>query len=161
MMGEKPVSSDTRSQRLLAALKDRAPRVTPQRRLILEVISGSDGHLSADAIVTEVTLRMPTVSPSTIYRNLQALEGFGLISHIHMGHGPAQYQAIDHGAHLHLVCGTCGGTQEIDRDTIRSLEASLLDVHGFKPNLEHFAIYGTCKGCASGPVRSNPLGGES
>jgi Fur family transcriptional regulator, ferric uptake regulator len=132
----------------LAQLKELTPRVTPQRRVILEAICDLDGHLSADEIVTEVTQRLPGVSPSTVYRNLQALENVGLISHVHMGHAVAQYQPANHGGHHHLVCGTCGRTEKVDKRVTRSLQRSLLASHGFEADFEHFAIYGTCAACA-------------
>jgi Fur family ferric uptake transcriptional regulator len=137
-----------RSEELLAQLKELTPRVTPQRRVILETICDRGGHLSAEDIVAEVTRRLPGVSPSTVYRNLQALENVGLISHVHMGHGVAQYQAADHGRHHHLVCGICGHTQQIDERTTSNLQRSLLEAHGFEADFDHFAIYGTCAECA-------------
>ena len=140
--------SNTRSEELLAQLKELTPRVTPQRRVILEAICDLDGHLSAEEVVTEVTRRLPGVSPSTIYRNLQALENVGLISHVHMGHAVAQYQPADHGGHHHLVCGTCGRTQKVDKGMTRDLQDSLLTSHGFQADFDHFAIYGTCAECA-------------
>ena len=137
----------TKSEELIAKLKELTPRVTPQRRVILEAICDLDGHLSAEEIVAEVTDRLPGVSPSTVYRNLQALESVGLISHVHMGHAVAQYQPADHGGHQHLVCGRCGRTEKIDPGTTRNLQRSLLASHGFEADFEHFAIYGTCAGC--------------
>jgi Fur family transcriptional regulator, ferric uptake regulator len=140
--------SNPRSEELLAQLKELTPRVTPQRRVILEAICELDGHLSAEEVVAEVTRRLPGVSPSTIYRNLQALESVGLISHVHMGHAVAQYQPADHGGHHHLVCGTCGRTQKVDKGTTKDLQDALQASHGFKADFDHFAIYGTCAECA-------------
>jgi Fur family ferric uptake transcriptional regulator len=140
--------TSTRSKELVARLKELTPRVTPQRRVILETICELDGHLSADDLVAEVTRRLPGLSPSTVYRNLQALENVGLISHVHMGHAVAQYQPADHGGHHHLVCGTCGRTQKIDRKTTTKLQRSLMTSHGFEADFDHFAIYGTCAECA-------------
>jgi Fur family ferric uptake transcriptional regulator len=142
--------SNARSEELVARLRELTPRVTPQRIVILEAICDLDGHLSAEEIVTEVTRRLPRVSPSTVYRNLQALENVGLISHVHMGHAVAQYQPADHGSHHHLVCGTCGRTQKIDRKTTGKLQRALLASHGFHADFDHFAIYGTCADCAHG-----------
>lgn len=136
------------SDELLAQLKELTPRVTPQRRAILEAICERDGHLSAEDIVENVTGKLPGVSPSTVYRNLQALENVGLISHVHMGHGVALYQPASHGRHHHLVCGTCGRTQEIDQRTTGNLQRSLRASHGFEADFDHFAIYGTCADCA-------------
>jgi Fur family transcriptional regulator, ferric uptake regulator len=147
----------SRSQELVDRLKELTPRVTPQRRVILESICELDGHLSAEAIVGEVTRRLPGVSPSTIYRNLQALENLGLISHIHMGHAVAQYQPADHGGHHHLVCGTCGRTEKLERRATRSLQRALLSSHGFEADFDHFAIYGTCAECAA--ARDRGAGG--
>jgi Fur family transcriptional regulator, ferric uptake regulator len=142
-------NAQARSEEMVARLKELTPRVTPQRRAILKALCDVDGHLSAEEIVAEVTRRIPGVSPSTVYRNLQALENVGLISHVHMGHAVAQYQPADHGGHHHLVCGSCGGTQKVDKRTTQALKRSLLASHGFRADFEHFAIYGTCADCAA------------
>jgi Fur family transcriptional regulator, ferric uptake regulator len=143
----------SRSEELIGQLRALTPRVTPQRRVILESICDLDGHVSAEAIVVEVTRRLPGVSPSTVYRNLQALENLGLISHVHMGHAVAEYQPADHGSHHHLVCGTCGRTEKLEKRATRNLQRSLLASHGFEADFEHFAIYGTCADCAAGRDR--------
>jgi Fur family ferric uptake transcriptional regulator len=146
------------SDDLLDQLKELTPRVTPQRRVILQTVCDLGGHVSAEDIVSEVARRLPGVSPSTVYRNLQALESVGLISHVHMGHAVAQYQPAGHGGHQHLVCGSCGSIHKIDKRMTSGLRRSLLASEGFEADFEHFAIYGTCAKCAA--TKGNDFSGR-
>ena len=51
------------------------------------------------------------VHMSTIYRFLDELEELGVVSHSHLGHGPAVYDISPVG-HFHLVCEVCGAVTE-------------------------------------------------
>jgi Fur family ferric uptake transcriptional regulator len=89
---------------LRAALKERGWRMTPQRRLILEAITRSRGHISAEQVHREVVREYPEVNLTTVYRTLEVLEGLGYIRHTHVHGEAAQYQRTDEPAHQHVVC---------------------------------------------------------
>ena len=54
-------------------------RLTPQREVLLRVLSKAMGHPTADDMVQRVRKVLPTVSAATVYRNLQELVREGLI----------------------------------------------------------------------------------
>ncbi|MDD3890049.1 MAG: transcriptional repressor, partial [Syntrophomonadaceae bacterium] len=58
---------------LLERLSALGFKITPQRRLILEVLQESNRHLSAEEIAELVREIQPSVSVATIYRNLNLL----------------------------------------------------------------------------------------
>ncbi|MFC2019363.1 Fur family transcriptional regulator, partial [Chloroflexota bacterium] len=60
-------------------LKQKGLKLTPQRRLILEIIHESRSHLTAEEIITYVQSRVPGVNKSTIYRTLELLEELGCV----------------------------------------------------------------------------------
>jgi Fur family ferric uptake transcriptional regulator len=49
--------------------------------------------------------------------------------------------------HLHLVCGKCGSVGDAPIDAAANFVQNLADDYGFKTDVTHFAIYGTCAEC--------------
>lgn len=137
---ERPVD-DLRTQ-----LRGRGFRMTPQRQLVLDAVNEL-GHATPDEVLTRVRSVADGVNISTVYRTLELLEELGLVRHAHLGTGPPTWHPADHAKHLHLVCHTCGSVTEADVTLADSLVGSLRDVHEFSTDMEHFAIYGTCRVC--------------
>jgi Fur family ferric uptake transcriptional regulator len=130
-------------------LHDRGYRMTAQRQLVLDAVS-SLGHATPEEVLARVREVSPGVNASTVYRNLELLEGLGLVRHSHLGSGPTTWHAASHSGHLHLLCRTCGGVTEVPVALADGLVGSLEALSGFKPDMEHFAVQGTCAECLSG-----------
>jgi Fur family ferric uptake transcriptional regulator len=128
-------------------LHDRGYRMTAQRRLVLDAVAAL-GHATPEAVLARVREEASGVNVSTVYRNLELLEELGLVRHSHLGNGPTTWHAATHSGHLHLVCGTCGSVAEADLSAARELVGRLRDDLGFIPDMEHFAVQGTCARCA-------------
>jgi Fur family ferric uptake transcriptional regulator len=139
------VQRDTSLADLLHA---RGSRVTPQRQLVIEQVLATRGHIVPEAIYVEVSRRFPNINRSTVYRTLQLLEEMGLISHAHVEEGSTRYHRAEEPAHMHLVCHSCGGVQEIvDLSVGESLRHALHERYGFESDLTHLAIAGRCRAC--------------
>ncbi|NCW91747.1 MAG: transcriptional repressor, partial [Actinobacteria bacterium] len=82
-----------------------------------------------------------------VYRNLETLENVGLVQHTHLGHGGATYHAAEELTHLHLVCGKCEAVGDAPLEIASTFVNALSDEYGFKTDVSHFAIYGTCSNC--------------
>jgi Fe2+ or Zn2+ uptake regulation protein len=65
-----------------AALRGVGLRLTGPRRLVLEVVRGSDAHPTAEAVHQMVRCRLPRVSLGTVYRNLRLLVAQGLVKEL-------------------------------------------------------------------------------
>ena len=103
--GESPDLSSVDA--VIAHLRSRGNRVTSSRRILLEVLFGADGHMTAEELATAVQKRAPDVHLSTIYRNLDEFEVLGVVYHSHLGHGPSSYLLASQ-AHAHFMCADCG-----------------------------------------------------
>ena len=132
---------------LRAALKERGWRMTPQRRLILEVILRSSGHISAEQVHRQVVSEYPEVNLTTVYRTLEVLEDLGYVRHTHFHGEAAQYQRTDEPAHQHVRCTVCGMDQELDVSVIEPLVDELRERYEFHADLSHTAILGVCGPC--------------
>ena len=131
---------------VLALLRARGGRVTGPRRLLLEAIFEADGHRTAEELAADVRAKAPDVHISTIYRNLESLENLGVITHAHLGHGPAMYH-LAATTHVHLVCERCGTTIEASEELFGGLAESAEARFGFRIDPRHFAVLGRCRGC--------------
>ena len=128
-------------------------RMTVQRRAVLAAIQRSRHHVTADEIATRVRATHPRVDPSTVYRNLEALEALGLVSHSHHDDRVTRWHRADVGRHGHLVCRSCGEETELPAAALAGFERRLRAAHGFSADLGHSAIVGICRDCALVPPR--------
>ena len=69
-------------------------RMTVPRQAIMEVLSSTDKHLSAEDIYMKVHRTYPNVGLTTVYRTLELLTEMGLIVTFDFGDGRARYELI-------------------------------------------------------------------
>jgi len=130
----------------LTVLKQKGMRLTPQRRLIVELIHDNVEHLTAEDIIQRVRSRMPGLNKSTVYRTLELLEKSGCVYKSELG-DRVIYHHTEEGHHHHLVCEECGRTIECDEDTTDLFEKSLEKRYGFHVHLQHLVLTGLCRAC--------------
>ena len=128
-------------------LHARGLRWTPQRRALLEVLSGTDGHVTGAELVERCRAADPATIPSTVYRTLDVLEDLGIVRHGHGADGREEFHVLPEAEHGHLHCRACGGAWEIRADEAAALVASLEASRGFAVDLSHVTIVGRCAAC--------------
>ncbi len=129
-------------------LRARGYRLTAQRQLVLEAVT-TLGHATPDEVLVEVQRTAGAVNASTIYRTLELLGELGLVTHTHLGHGAPTYHPASAHHHLHLVCRSCGGVEEVSVDAADAMVGSLAQRYGFTTDVNHFAIFGQCAACTA------------
>lgn len=132
----------------LETLKKKGFKLTPQRRLIADIIHGADTHLTADDIIAHVRSKMPGVNKSTIYRTLELLENSGCVVRSEYG-DHFIYHHAEEGHHHHLICKKCGRTIECQENIFSSIEKSLSQKYGFQVSFKHLVINGLCESCSN------------
>jgi len=131
------------------SLRARGMRLTPQRERIIDAVRAL-GHATPDGLATAVARDGgPALSLSTIYRNLDALEQVGVVSHTHLDHRSPTYHLADHADHVHLVCLTCGTVIECEVEAADPFVGNLLSRHGFVADMKHMAVHGWCAACSA------------
>jgi Fur family transcriptional regulator, ferric uptake regulator len=152
------VSADhERREPILARLRERGGRVTTARRAVLDALLTSPAHVSADQLAARVQTGHPDVHLSTVYRTLDAFEQLGVVTHVHLGHGRAIYHLTDR-IQPHAACEGCGEVFHLPDDLFTGLSERLATELGFHLDAHHFALVGTCAGCAhaaGGPTRES------
>ena len=130
----------------LATLKEKGLKLTPQRRLIVDVIHDSHGHIAAEEIIAYVQSKMPGVNKSTIYRTLELLEEAGCVFKSESG-DHFIYHHAEEGHHHHLVCQKCGKSIDCNENLFHEVEKSLSDKYEFNVHFHHMVISGICQDC--------------
>lgn len=135
------------SERLEDVLRASGRRLTPQRRLILEVLAESDAHLSATTLYDRVRKRDPNISLATVYRTLTVLKEMGLVEEHHLGQGQGLYEAIREEPHYHFTCLQCGKVIEFDTRLVGRIEQELDEQEGIGVTRIHLHVSGYCAQC--------------
>jgi Fur family ferric uptake transcriptional regulator len=88
------------------------PRMTRQRRSVLEAVQAAHAHPTADEVHRVVRRRLPRISLATVYRNLDLLSEHGLIRRLDVGGSQRRYDGTP-GRHYHVRCVHCGRMDDV------------------------------------------------
>jgi Fur family peroxide stress response transcriptional regulator len=145
---------DFRFNQLIAALKERGFRLTPQRVELVRLIAVSEGHPSAGQLYTKIKRRFSTMSHATVYKTLSLLKEMNQVLEIDL-RDDSHYDGHRPDPHPHLICINCNkiidGEVSLDPKSLRSLEKT----SGFKILRPQIALYGLCPDCKK--EREEPL----
>ena len=123
-------------------------KLTPQRRLILEVFLKQDGHPTPEDLYDLVKRADPSIGQATVYRTLKLLCQSGLAKEVHFGDGLTRYErkyGLKH--HDHLICERCGKNLEVVDERIERLQQDLAAKHGYALTGHRMYLYGLCPDC--------------
>ncbi|MGI5912302.1 MAG: Fur family transcriptional regulator [Syntrophomonadaceae bacterium] len=121
-------------------------KVTPQRRIIIQVLDKSSKHLSAEEIADQVRKIEQSISVATVYRNINLLVDLGVVSKLDLHNGPARYE-LNQGHNHHLVCLGCGNAIKLGVCPMQDEIKRVIAENGFEVNSHHFEITGYCREC--------------
>lgn len=132
-------------------------RITAGREAIIQVLSETNDHLSAEDVYERIHDKYPNVGLTTVYRTLDMLVNRGLVFKFDFGDGRARYELSEgpKGAHHHhhLVCTDCKRvidyTDFIDEELelLRRTEKELSEKYTFKIDHHLIQFYGICQEC--------------
>ena len=146
-----------RFDELMAALKERGSRLTPQRVELVRLIAASDGHPSAAQLYARIKRRFPTLSQATVYKTLSLLKDMGQVLEIDL-RGDSRYDGHRPDPHSHLICIHCDrimdGEADLDPAAIRKQERA----SGYKILRSQVSFYGLCPECRT--QSTDPREGE-
>ena len=126
-------------------------RYTPARRALVELLH----RLQRPHTTQELLDADPSMSQSSLYRNLAVLEQADVVRRLTVSDDAARFELAedvtgDH--HHHLVCTTCGTIEDIEVDP--AVEAAMheavdhaADERGFATDLHRLELLGTCAAC--------------
>ena len=91
-------------------LKLHSLKATPQRLCVLDVLE-EHGHVTLENIERFTKLKFPTLSLSTIYRNINEMLKKEILSEVKIAN-KKEYYEITKENHTHLICSKCGKIED-------------------------------------------------
>jgi Fur family ferric uptake transcriptional regulator len=137
--------------------RQRGYRITAARQVILNILSRTKKHLSAEEVFLAVRKLCPNIGLATVYRTLELLIQMKLVSKLDFGDGRNRYELSESSPvknhHHHMVCTRCG--KVFDYNTFVNKEKELLDLlrkklsnkYRFKIAGHQIRFYGLCESC--------------
>jgi len=121
-------------------------RLTGQRRVIMDVVFGTDRHFTADELLAWSRRRDRSVSRATVYRTLLLLTQSGLVRELDVGRGCVVYDPnyAHHPHHHHLICQDCQRIVEFESEAFSRLEDEVSRRLGFTVVARRLQLTGTC-----------------
>ena len=133
-----------------ATLRQYQLPVTAQRLAVLRAVSRHP-HATADAVAESAREEIGTISRQSVYNVLNVLTDKGIIRRIQPAHSPALYEDRVGDNHHHLVCRSCGKTEDVCCAVGEAPCLHTHDHHGFKIDEAEVIYWGTCPACQQKP----------
>lgn len=126
--------------------RDAEGALTPQRRVVLEVIRQNEWHPTANEVFAAARARLESISYATVYNSLHYLCQSGLVREITFGNGASRYDRIT-SRHDHALCELCGRLVDFDLTETPELMRKAARRVRFRPASIHLTLFGLCPEC--------------
>jgi Fur family transcriptional regulator, ferric uptake regulator len=126
-------------------------RTTRQGGAVKDALCAARGFCSAQDVYAVLRSQGDAVGLSTVYRHLQSFVDNGVVDVIHTPDGETTYRYCGDarsGHHHHLVCRSCGRTEEIEGRDIERWAAAVAEEHGYTGVDHTVELFGTCSSCS-------------
>ncbi|CAK6551282.1 MAG: Fe2+ or Zn2+ uptake regulation protein Fur/Zur [Candidatus Midichloria mitochondrii] len=119
-------------------------KMTPQRKVIAEVVSNSSDHPDVEEIYKRANLIDPNISLATVYRTVSLLELHNLLKKLEIGDGKARYEANYSNArhHHHLIDVDSGEILEFADEELEQLKEKIAKKLGYELTDHRLELYG-------------------
>jgi Fur family peroxide stress response transcriptional regulator len=121
-------------------------RKTKQKQVILNVLSNTTSHPTADWIYEEARKVLPKISKGTVYRNLKSLSESGRIVELRIDKTARRYDANNHN-HYHLKCEDCENVYDLEVPVNKDLDRWISEEAGVTINGHTIEFFGLCRDC--------------
>ncbi len=131
-------------------------RMTVPRKAIINLLSETEEHLSAEDIYMKVHKIYPNIGLTTVYRTLEILTQMGMVIKFDFGDGRSRYELVEgenREHHHHLICVECkriiAYTEFIDEEMnfLKRAEQGLSEKYKFDIRNHIIQFYGLCEKC--------------
>jgi len=120
---------------------------TPQRRLLLDILRHTKGHLDARGLYRQAIEKDPRISLATVYRNLRLFKELGLVDEVHLDEARCYYEIRRSADHYHLVCKSCGKVTEFESTVVANLIDEVQRNSDFNVTRAELHLEGYCQKC--------------
>lgn len=121
-------------------------RMTGQRRVILEELKKLKSHPTADELYEIVKKKLPRISLSTVYRNLETMADSGSLRKLDLGGGRMRFDAMT-ANHYHVRCVLCGKVDDLEIKLLSKLDEKAGKISDYNILGHNLEFTGICPAC--------------
>lgn len=119
-------------------------KVSKQRLMILQLLTSTDTHPTADEIYRKINAVSPVTSRATVYNTIHRLIQEGVLTSLDFGDNQSRYDFAEE-PHGHFICKRCQTIYNVPM--MKAYDAK--DLPGFKVEDESLTLQGICPTCLS------------
>lgn len=140
---------------LVAQLRARGYRLTPQRIAVLRILTSERSHPTVDEIYQKVKVDLPTTSLATIYKVLALLQELGEVQELKV-EGSSRYDIWQPLPHPHLICVSCNRIEDLEEFPLDVTKDEVEWGTGYRILTYRLDFFGVCPQCQQkqGPAGS-------
>lgn len=121
-------------------------KATAQRIEILNTLTRSQTHPTAEEVYREVRKKFPTISAATVYKTIQVLKEAGKVQELAFYDKKARFDA-NMQPHINLVCLRCGSIQDVLDPKVGEFVKQFSSGSSFDTEGQRIDFYGNCRAC--------------
>ena len=128
---------------LVSRLRDQGFKITSPRSQVVERVASRDDNFTAEELAAELA----PIGRATVYRTLKLLLDQGLVCRVVLGDGSVCYRASHKAHHHHLVCLSCGATEDVHLADVEAVLARVREATEYDVVDHRIEVYGLCPRC--------------
>ena len=136
-----------RLDEMIARLREREYRLTPQRMAVLKILAASEGHPSVEQVYERVKVDFPMTSLATIYKTVTLLKEMGQVLELGFSDGSNRYDGNKPRPHPHLICTRCRNIVDPEVATLSELDQEVARSTGYRILSHRLDFFGICPQC--------------
>ena len=141
---------DTRLKELVAKLKERNHRLTPQRLAVLKILAAGEEHPSIERIYEQIRPDFPMTSLATVYKTVTLFKEMDEVLELGFNNGGNRYDGSKPYPHPHLICTQCGAIEDLEVDALRGIPHQVAQDTGYRIVSHRLDFFGICQKCQAG-----------
>jgi Fur family ferric uptake transcriptional regulator len=142
-----PANADDMTDVWTEALDRSGHFVTEPRRRVAALLADRGGHFTAEDVVREAKGRRLAVGRATVFRALELFEELGLVERLDLPNGSHAYVVCAPSHHHHIVCTSCGRTENVGDLGLERIADEVAARTGFALDSHRIELYGLCPSC--------------
>jgi Fe2+ or Zn2+ uptake regulation protein len=133
----------SQAQGLVSELRDQGFKITSPRQFVIESVAGREDNFTAETLAGELS----PIGRATVYRTLKLLVDQGLVCRLVLGDGSVAYRVSHAAHHHHLVCVSCGATEDVALADVEDVIGRVRDATDYDIVGHRIEVYGICPAC--------------
>jgi Fur family peroxide stress response transcriptional regulator len=147
---------ETRLKEMVAKLKERNCRLTPQRLAVLEILAASEGHPSVERIYEQIQPDFPMTSLATVYKTVNLLREMGEVFELSLNDSGNRYDGNKPYPHPHLICTQCDAIEDLEVDVLTDIPQQVARGTGYRIVSHRLDFFGICPKCQAKGAPEHP-----